>query len=311
MPALPVLTGIGSLPPDEGPLDDTLRRAVETQRACGFRLLPDGEPRADMLGYYASLPGIEMRGGAPRITGRIRPLEDPSSFPKVRDLDFLRRAYPDHSFKVALTAPTTFLMACAAGGGGPAYRGPFDPAMHEDLTESLRPIAREIARRGAHLQLDDPILSQGMRDYSPALRRLDAIAAEVPRERASLHVCGGLARSKALVAMQRLESVSTLSIAFAGRAERENVSLIEAVPWADRGLALGAGAIGVQVSTESEIMPAESVASLLREVSARAGDGVVRYVLPDCGLRGTPRELVPHLLANLQKGFAAVFAAGP
>ncbi len=311
MHALPTLTGIGSLPPEGGPAEEALRKAVETQRAHGFGLFTDGEPRADMLAYYASLPGIEIRGGVPRIAGRIRPLDDPASFAKVRDLDFLRRTYPDLTFKLTLTAPTTFLLSCAATGAGPAYRGPLDPAMHDDLTEALRPIAHEIARRGAHLQLDDPILSQGMRDYSPALRRIDAIAVEAPKALASVHVCGSLARSKTLDALQRLESVSTLCVAFAGRLERENVAVVGSVPWADRGLSLAAGVTDVQVSRREEVMSPEAVAGLLRDVSAHVGPENVRYVAPDCGLRETPRELVPSLLKNLQAGFAAVFPARP
>lgn len=307
MSSRPTLTGIGSLPAVDGPLDEALTAAVELQRAVGFGLLTDGEPRGDMLSLYASFPGIEMRSGVPRVVGRIRPLDDPASFAKVRDLDFLRAAFPDASFKVTLTAPTTFLLACAASGAGPAYRGALDPVLHDDLTEALRPIAREIGRRGARLQLDDPILSQGMRDYGPGLRRLDAIAGELPRDRVDLHVCGGLAKSKTLDALRRLRNVSTLNLAFAGRSERENLALLDRAFLEDRDLDLGAGCIDVQVTGPAEVMPPESVADLLREISSRVGPDRVRYILPDCGLRATPREAVPRLLENLAKGFALAF----
>ncbi len=310
MSAIPRLTGIGSLPQGEGTLETALRSAITIQRDHGFTLLTDGEPRGDMLAYYASLPGVEMKAGTPRITGRIRPLEDPSSFAKVHDLEFLRRTYPDLEFKVALTAPSTFVLAAASSGAGPAYRGPMDPTLYDDLTEALRPIAHEIARRGGHLQLDDPILSQGMSDYRPALRRIDSIAAESPRERASLHVCGGLGRSKALDALLRLESVSTLSLAFAGRQERENLGLIASAAWTDRAIRLGVGAIDVQVSTEPEIMSPPAVASLLGEVRSCVGAECLRYVSPDCGLRATAAGLVPQILANLRDGFALAFS-GP
>ncbi len=309
MSAIPCLTGIGSLPQGEGSLEAALRSAVTIQRDHGFGLLTDGEPRGDMLAYYAGLPGIEMKAGTPRITGRIRPLEDPSAFVKVRDLDSVRNTFPDLAFKVALTAPSTFVLAAAASGAGPAYRGPMDPKLYDDLTEALRPIAHEIARRGAYLQLDDPILSQGMSDYRPALRRIDAIASESPRERASLHVCGGLGRSKALDALLRLESVSTLSLAFAGRQERENVGLIASAAWMDRDFTLGVGAIDVQVSTEQEIMPPSAVASLLGEVRSRVVAECLRYVSPDCGLRATATELVPKILANLRDGYALAFCS--
>ena len=306
----PILTGIGSLPPFEGALEDALRTAVALQRDHAFGMLTDGEPRGDMLSLYAALPGVEMRSGVPRIVGRIRPLEDPAEFAKVRDLDFLRTSFPELTFKITITAPTTFLMAAASSGAGPAYRSALDPALHDDLTEALRPIAREIGRRGAHLQIDDPILSQGMRDYGPAMRRLDALASEVPRDRVSLHVCGGLARSKALDALLRLAQVSTLNLAFAGRSERENLGLLRREPWEETGLSLGVGCTDVQISKEEEIMRPPAVAALLREVIGRVGRERVRYVTPDCGLRATPRPLVPSLLASLQQGFLEAFPEG-
>ena len=307
MARAPVLTGIGSLPPFEGGIEEALRAAVALQREHGFGLLTDGEPRGDMLSLYASFPGVEVRAGTPRIMGRVRPLENPAEFAKLRDLDFLRASFPGLRFKVTLPAPTTFVMAAASSGAGPVYRGALDPALHDDLPEALRPIAREIGRREAHLQIDDPILSQGMRDYGPALRRLDALAAEVPRDRVSLHVCGGLARSKTLDALLLLDHVSTLNLAFAGRAERENVGLLRPEPWDESGLQLGVGCIDVQGSRREELMDPPSVTALLEEVVARVGPEHVRFVTPDCGLRATPRALVPLLLANLRQGFLRAF----
>ncbi len=311
MSTRPVLTGIGSLPPVEGAIEDALRAAVRLQQSHGFGLLTDGEPRGDMLSLYGTLPGIEVRGGIPRIVGRIRPLDEPADFPKVRDLDFLRSAFPGAAFKVTLTAPSTFILSCAASGAGPAYHGPLDPALHEDLTEALRPIAAEIARRGAYLQIDDPILSQGMRDFAPALHDIDTIASEVPRERASLHVCGGLARSGALEALQRLEALSTLSIAFAGRAELENLALLRRDAWSERDQMLGAGVIDVQVTRDEELMSPDGVEALLRQIGARVGMERIRFVLPDCGLRATPRSLVPSLLESLRAGYERVFPGMP
>lgn len=305
--AHPVLTGIGSFPPAGDSVDASLRAAVDLQRAHGFALFTDGEPRGDMLSYYVGLPGIEEHAGAPRVVGRIQPLDDPATFSKVRDLDFLRREFPGLPFKLTLTGPATFLLACAARGAGAAYRGPLDPALHDDLTNALRPIAREIARRDAHLQIDDPILSQGMRDYGPTLQRIDAIASEVPRDRMSVHVCGGLVRSKALDALQRLENVSALSLAFAGRSERENLDLLNAKTWEERDLDLGVGAVDVQVATRKDVMTPQSVADLLRTVASRIPEDRLRFVLPSCGLRGTSRELVPLLLESLQKGQALAF----
>lgn len=303
----PVLTIVGSLPPFLGEPEEALGAAVSLQRAHGVGLLTDGEQRGDMLSLYAELPGLRVDRGVPRVVGRIRPMEDPARFTKVADLDRLRATYPKLRFKVSLTGPMTFLLATAAGGAGPAYRGPMDPQLHHDLTDALRPIAHEIARRGAHLQVDEPILSQGMRDYGPALRRIDRLASEVPRERTSLHVCGSLVRAKTLDALFQLEEVSTLNLGFAGRLERENQALLEPRAWNEHGLLLGAGCINVQVSSPVEVMEPAAVADLLRMIVDRVGPETIGFVLTDCGMRATPSDLVPALLENLHRGFEEVF----
>ncbi len=302
----PILTTVGSLPPTRGG-DDALVDAVALQRAHGMQLLTDGEPRGDMLSLYASFPGIREERGVPRVVGRVRPLDNPAQFSKVRDLDRLRSLFRDVQFKVSLTGPATFLLATATGGAGPAYRGPMDPALHDDLTEALRPIAKEIARRGAVLQIDEPVLSQGMRDYGPSLRRLDLLASETARDRACLHVCGGLVRTKALDALFRLERISALNLAFAGRLERENLELLEPRGWEEHGLRLGAGCADVQVSRPEDVMSAASVATLLRTISNRVRPEHIAFVLPDCGFRATPPALVPRILRSLRDGFRHVF----
>ena len=303
----PILTTVGSLPPPSSPTEDPLEDALRLQRERGFRLLTDGEPRGDMLSLYAELPGIRLSRGIPRVVGRIRPMDDPAQFTKVRDLDALRARYPETPFKVSLTGPSTFLLASAAGGAGSAYRGPLDPGLHDDLTEALRPLAHEIARRGAHLQIDEPILSQGMRDYRPALTRLDRLASEAPRQHASVHVCGSLVRAKTLEALFRLQGFAVLSLAFAGKLERENLPLLEPAGWEDHDVSLGAGAMDVQVSGADDLMGEEAIEALLREIVARVGLEHVAFVLPDCGLRATPAALVPPLLDRLHRGFLRAF----
>lgn len=307
----PILTTIGSLPVLSRSPEEAILKSVEMQRVHGCRLLTDGEQRGDMLSLYESLPGIRSEGGMPRIVGRIRPPEDPGQFPKVRDLDFLLRAFPDLAFKVSLTGPTTFAFSCASSGAGPAYKGATDPALHDDLTEAVRTIAHEVAARGVELQLDDPILSQGMRDYGPALGRLDRIAAEVPRPRASIHVCGGLARGNVFDALLGLRNVSTLNLAFAGRLERDNVELMEKRAFEDRDMFLGAGCVAVQVAGADDVMSAAAVSGLLRSVSERVGPDRIRYALPDCGLRGTPPDCAPLILGNLRAGFEGAFGGQP
>ena len=304
----PLLTTIGSLPVLSREPQEAILKSVELQRAHGIELLTDGEQRADMLSLYESLPGVRAEGGVPRIVGRIRPPEDPAEFSKIRDLDFLLRTFPGLSFKVSLTGPTTFAFSCASSGAGPAYKGAADPALHDDLAEAIRAIAHEVASRGVELQLDDPILSQGMRDYGPSLALIDAIASEVPRSRATLHVCGGLRRGNVLAALLSLRNVSTLNLAFAGLMERENGTLLQTGSLEDRDMYLGVGCVAVQVSRVEEVMTPSDVASLLQKVSSRVGPDRLRYVLPDCGLRATPPGCVPAILSSLHEGYEKAFA---
>lgn len=303
----PALTTVGSLPPFPGGPEEALVQAVDLQRRHGFEILTDGEPRADMLSYFAGIPGVRESGGVPHIVERIRPLEDPSLFSKVRDLDRVKQLHPEANVKVSLTGPATFALACGPRAAGSPYRGPLDPALQDDFVDALVPIAREIARRGAFLQIDEPVLSQGMREYGPALGRLELLASEAPRERVSVHVCGGLVRSKVLPALLGLERVSILSLAFAGRTEAENRALLESRAWEDHGKRLGAGCIGVQVAESREVMEAEAVQKLLEEVLRRVGPEHMAWVHPDCGLRATPRDLAPVVLKNLRRGFERAY----
>lgn len=303
----PSLTTVGSLPPFPGGPEEALVQAVDLQRRHGFEILTDGEPRADMLSYFAGIPGVRESGGVPHIVGRIRPVEDPALFSKVRDLDRVRHLHPEADVKVSLTGPATFALACGTRAAGSPYRGPMDPALQDDFVDALVPIAREIAHRGAFLQIDEPVLSQGMREYGPAMGRLELLASEAPPERVSVHVCGGLARSKVLSALLGLQRVSILSLAFAGRAEAENRDLLESRSWEDHGKRLGAGCIDVQVSESRQVMEAEAVQGLLEEIVRRTGPEHVAWVHPDCGLRATPRDLAPVVLKNLRRGFERTY----
>lgn len=303
----PLLSSLGSYPRLADETEDAIRKAVELQRANGMGLLTDGEVRGDILHAYAELPGVRVQSGMPRIVGKIQPVDDPSAFSKIRDLAFLQSEYPGMPFKVTFTGPTTFAFSVASTGAGPAYRGAMDPALHEDLAAAIRPLVREAARRGAFIQIDDPFLSQGMRDFTTTLQRLDAIASEAPRDRMHLHVCGGLARGKVMDALLRLERISTLFLAFAGRLERENLDLLDGRAWSDRDMFLGAGCIPVQVAKTEEVSTPKAVADLIGRVSQRIGPDRLRYVLPDCGFRATAKEFVPPILESLRKGFEAAF----
>lgn len=296
-------TTIGSLPRFDDDIDTAMAKAVEFQRATGLDLLTDGEQRADMISYFAeSLNGLDVKGGFPVVTGKIGLSGSPKDFTKVKDLASLRRRFPEVSPKVAITGPTTLGMTCASRKVESYYKGLTDPRLYEDLAAALAPIAKALADGGAHLQIDEPFLSQGFKDIPARVALLDEVARGLPQDRTSVHVCGYVGRFGVVEHLLRLENVRTLSFAFAGRVEEPNIGHIGRAQFEDHGKKLGAGCISVTPMSEAEVHTAGQVRSRLGDICGRVGRENVAYAHPDCGLRATKKELVPIILRNMRAG---------
>lgn len=296
-------TTIGSLPRFSEQFDESLSKAVEFQRAMGLDLLTDGEQRTDMISYFAeALEGLDVRNGFPVVTGRIGLKGPPEEFTKVRDVEVFKRSFPDVAPKVAITGPTTLGMTCASRKVESHYRGLSDFTLYEDIAASLAPIAKALADRGAHVQIDEPFLSQGFKDLQERAALVDRVARGLPRERTSVHVCGFIGRFGVMDHLVRLESVSTLSFAFAGRLEEPNIGHIDRRPFEEHDKKLGAGCISVTPMSETEVHTTEQVRSKLGDICGLVGRENVAYAHPDCGLRATKKELVPIILRNMRAG---------
>jgi len=300
-------TVIGSLPRLKPDLADSVRSAVELQRRYGIDIVSDGEQRADMIAYFAdSVPGLGNEGGLPTITGKICTYPEPAEFPKVLDFDRARTLFPDLRIKMTVTGPVTLGLSCGSRGTGGAYRNIMDPQLYEDLGDVLTPIVEELSRRGALVQIDEPFLSQGLRDYPAKLAIIDRIMASVPYEQASIHVCGFLGRHKVLDHLLGLEHVQTLSHAFSSGQEKDNIGLLDGRKLADAGKKLGAGCVTVSPYYPSDLDPPEKVAERLKSIIARVGPELVRYAHPDCGMRATKMDFVEPILARLQASVEAL-----
>ncbi|MGD9962564.1 MAG: hypothetical protein AB7S97_01490 [Thermoplasmata archaeon] len=303
MPGLLTTTSIGSLPRFDEDIECAMSRAVEFQRAMGLDLLTDGEQRADMISYFAeSFEGLAVKGGFPVVTGRIGLKGPPGEFTKVKDLAALRRLFPDISPKVAITGPTTLGMTCASRKVESHYKGLSDFTLYEDIAEALAPIAKALADGGAYVQVDEPFLSQGFRDLRERVALLDRVARGLPRERVSVHVCGHVGRFGVVDHLLRLEGVSTLSFAFAGRLEEPNIGHVDRARFEEHGKRLGAGCISVTPMSEAEVQTPEQVRSKLADICGLVGRENVAYAHPDCGLRATKKELVPIILRSMRAG---------
>jgi len=303
MPEVLRTTTIGSLPRFDDDIEVALGKSVEFQRAFGLDLLADGEQRTDMISYFAeSFQGLEVRNGFPVVTGKISLTGSPKDFTKVKDLATLRRRFPDVSPKVAITGPTTLGMTCAARKVESHYKGLSDFSLYEDIAVAIAPVAKALAEGGAHVQIDEPFLSQGFRDLPARVALLDRVAGGLPRDRTSVHVCGHVGRFGVVDHLLRLERVSVLSFAFAGRLEEPNIGHVDRAPFEEHGKKLGAGCISVTPMSESEVQTPDQVRSKLGDICGRVGRENVAYAHPDCGLRATKKELVPLILTNLRAG---------
>ncbi len=296
-------TTIGSLYRFREDLHESIDEAIAFQESFGLDLISDGEQRADMVSYFAeSLTGLAVESGMPVITGKVELSSDPEQFSKVRDLRFIRDNHPDTPVKVAITGPTTLGMTCGSRKIGSHYKGLSDFSLYQDIASALAPIASEIAALGGHVQIDEPFLSQGYRDLKERVALLDEVVAEVPRERASVHVCGNITRFGVLSHLIDLDNVSALSFAFAGRQERPNIELLKDGILTGSDKKLGVGCIAVTPMSEAEVDSPEAVRDLLQDIVGRIGIDSIAYAHPDCGLRATSKSLVPIILTNLQAG---------
>jgi methionine synthase II (cobalamin-independent) len=296
-------TTIGSLYRFSPDLHESVDRAIEFQLQHGLDILSDGEQRADMVSYFAeSFTGLAVENGAPVVTGKIGLRDGPESFSKVQDLDYILSKHPDLKVKVAITGPTTLGMTCGSRKIKSHYRNLLDFDLYEDIAIALAPIAKAIADRGAYVQIDEPFLSQGFRDLAARVALLDYVADGLPRDRVTVHVCGFIGGFGAVDHLLRLQNVSVLSFAFAGRTERPNIDHVSRKAFEDAHKKLGAGCISVTPMSPAEVNTPVQVSSKLHELSARVGRDNIAFAHPDCGMRVTDKALVPMILENLKAG---------
>lgn len=296
-------TTIGSLFRFDPDLHGSMDKAVEFQLGHRLDIISDGEQRTDMISYFAeSFAGLGVESGAPVVSGKIALKNGPEEFSKVRDLKYIRSKYPDLRVKVAITGPTTLGMTCGSRKIKSYYKNLLDFRLYEDIADALAPVAKAIIDAGALVQLDEPFLSQGYRDLEARVRLLDRIARGLPGDKMSTHVCGYVGGHGVIDHLLRLENVSTLSFAFAGRVEMPNIAHISQKAFEDNGKKLGAGCISVTPLTEAEVHTPQQVASMLRDIAGRVGRENIAYAHPDCGMRVTSKPLVPIILRNMRAG---------
>jgi len=301
--APPLTTTIGSLFRFKDDLRESIGEAIKFQLGHRLDILSDGEQRTDMVSYFAeSFNGLGIEGGAPMVTGKVGLANSAESFSKVQDLIFIRSMFPDLKIKVAITGPTTLGMTCGSRKIKSHYRSIMDFALYEDLAGALAPIARALTDRGAYVQLDEPFLSQGFKDIADRVKILDFIAEGLPREMVSVHACGPVGKVGVIDHLVKLDNVSVLSFAFAGKVERSNSDHVSKKAFEDNGKKLGVGCISVTPMKAEDVDTPQAVAAKLKEMSTKVGRENIAYVHPDCGMRATNKSMVPIILKNMRAG---------
>jgi len=298
----PLITTIGSFPPEGRTAEEALRYYVELQLKLGFDLITDGEPRHDMISYLAGdIPGLGLLGGKPAVIGRIGEPRDPGGSLKATDLTFVQHLLDEKGLnmpiKIALTGPVTLGFTCALTGSGP-YDGPVDPKLYDDLALSLGSLASFLQSSGAIVQVDEPGLSGGFMDPTGGVSHLSLMTARLDPSKAVVHVCGRISH-RLNDELLKLEGINILSHAFAG--SPENLEMLERRRFLETGKSLGVGIARVGIAKPETVDSSQEIESLFESIRSHIGEDLIAYVHPDCGLRSTDTRSAIALLTNLSR----------
>ena len=99
-------TTIGSFPRSEKPLGEAVRDVLDLQLRYGIDVVTDGEQRADMITYFEQIPGFGRGGRGLRVSGKIKPMDDPNDFYKISDFALVESylsAHKTHGIKGKIT----------------------------------------------------------------------------------------------------------------------------------------------------------------------------------------------------------------
>jgi methionine synthase II (cobalamin-independent) len=302
----PLITAIGSFPPEGRTPEESLSYYVRLQLELGFDLITDGEARHDMISYLVGdIPGLGFTGNKPAVVGRITEPRNLRECLKVRDLtlvrDLLGEMCSDKPIKIAVTGPVTLGFTCALVGSGP-YSGPVDPTLYDDLALSLGSLASFLQSSGAVVQIDEPGLSGGFMDPTKGVNHLRRMTSHLDPNRTVVHVCGRVSR-RLNEELLKMEGIGVLSHAFAS--SPGNLDILDRKRFLEAGKGLGAGIARAGIAKPETVDSPQEITTLLENIRSRIGEDLIRYVHPDCGLRSTNTDAAIALLRNLSRAMGA------
>lgn len=300
-------TVIGSFPPLSLSVDDAIKAYLKLQLEHGIDIVSEGEPRGNMIQCFSQIPGLTKTPRGLRVAERIKPMEDPSEFVKVKDFEFLKSLLEGQKAKniqtkIAITGPVT-LGFFSATEGVDYYGGMVDPRLYQDLAFALKPLLLELLSRGALVQIDEPVLSQMILPVDKAISFLNLMLEDVPEHvvsegKLSIHVCGPL---RNMLFEQLLSiNVSTLSLAFSSKTDEGNIHVLSKDSIEKGNKRIGLGCVSVLPVSVDEVDQVSTITRRIQVLMHKIGYHNIAYIHPDCGLRSTPQPVAEKILESLR-----------
>ncbi|WP_455364874.1 hypothetical protein [[Eubacterium] cellulosolvens] len=300
-------TVIGSLPKLSDDLATSIKQAVKLQLKYRIHMISDGEQRYDMIEYFKQIPGIESSEKGVFIINKIRPPKNLEILYKMVDYlrtqKILNKLKAKADVKVSITGPITLGVTLAAKGLK-HYRSILDETLYHDLSDALIPLTVELLRKDAFVQIDEPGVSAGFLGPSMAEAVLTQFTdslhlSSTDFQKLSLHICGDLTRIHDLAETLERVRIPTLSLAFSGEREKNNYRLPLERILDSFQKKVGFGCIAVSPQSVDTVDGVTEIKKRIGDAKERLGDERIRYVHPDCGLRGTSLEVTESIFNNL------------
>jgi methionine synthase II (cobalamin-independent) len=266
-----------------------------------------------MIGYFGSFSGLGTRSRGPCVESRVLPSEDPRSYIKIRDWQFMSdyleaQGRRDVRTKITVTGPVTLAFSCAMDGLK-YYSSVVDARLYSDFADALNPLILEIARTGCYVQVDEPSLSARVMDSKEAVKVVNQSLCGLPselyeREKLSVHICGEL-NGELFTDLMKLD-VPVLSLAFSSPNVSRNLGVVSRRVLIAKQKKLGVGCVSVQASKEEQVDKPDVVLKRLETVVQRIGKDRIAFLHPDCGLRNTGEEALEPILKRLSSSAEAL-----
>ena len=312
-----IRTVVGSFPNfDVNDIESSILKIIDLQLKYGFDVISPGEQRYDMIAYFSEvLPGLKHKDNRSYITGEIKSPIELSAFSKFHDIELVKnylkqREETNNKIKITITGPITLGFTCAttSASHGKGNLGPYssiiDVALYADVSTALKPIAEELQKRDVLVQIDEPGFGAGYINYRKFSKEIlqwinEYLTPELKSENTIMHVCGRLTKSLFEDIIVKFENIGTLSFAFDGFIEKDNINIISRKVMEDHGKKLGLGCIS---GANAVLSDPETVKAHIAVAVEKIGLDNIKFIHPDCGLKVISPEKAEMVLKNMVEG---------